>query len=380
MGRSQSQFKSGRHESQGLRITGRTALRTTRASTGFAKINISRGHYVGVNDGLVVHNSYSGGSEIPLNPAPAANNILFSVVDGFGAPIFQIPAAGGPAVYGDKLRAGTGVFGPFMSMDGTTNPPSLKMASGGRLWGGAGSPTDATNGILIGPASVGDLWYDSTIHNGSSLGLVWSVCSAAGTPGTWQSTLKPSITDVILSNNPFGLSNSESIPRRLLNNNAITITPSATLQVSAVALPANAKLSSFSWLSGSTAAVTPTHQWMGLYDVNGNLLARSADVTSRAIAANAQIGYAIAKAADGVTSISSFTTTYNGLYYLSLVVGATGTMPTATGYTGLASANGSALSGVVAGTSANGSGIPPSTAFSLGTLTVTANNIYMGIR
>lgn len=43
---------------------------------------------------------------------------LVQVFDHNGSPIWSIPPAGGPRVYGDYSSAGAGVFGPFTGLDG----------------------------------------------------------------------------------------------------------------------------------------------------------------------------------------------------------------------------------------------------------------------
>lgn len=102
--------------------------------------------------------------------------------------------------------------------------------------------------------------------------------------------------------------------------------PSGDLVLTAVYLPAGVTMSKLGWVSGATAAVTPTHQWMGLYDDKFNQLATTADGTTSAIAAHTAYQYDIAETASGAAS--SFTTTYSGRYYIGILVVAS-TMPTA---------------------------------------------------
>ena len=114
---------------------------------------------------------------------------------------------------------------------------------------------------------------------------------------------------------------------------------SGQLYMSAIPILAGTVVSNLSYVTGSTAAVTPTHQWAALFDLNRNMLAASADGLAAAIAANTVIAYPIATTAAGAAT--SFTTTYTGLYYIGVLVNA-GTQPTlACGpvYTGTAVAN-----------------------------------------
>jgi hypothetical protein len=94
------------------------------------------------------------------------------------------------------------------------------------------------------------------------------------------------------------------------------ITPgSAGQYFSAIVLPAGLTIGHLAFVSVA-AGSGMTHQWFGLYDLNYNLLAATADATSAAWAANTAKSLAIATTAQG--SQSSFTTTYSGIHLLTV--------------------------------------------------------------
>jgi hypothetical protein len=108
----------------------------------------------------------------PTAPRTGAGQLL-EIYDTISEPICSVPIAGGLAMFGDKLRAGEGVFGPFISLDGVN--AAILFASGQRLWSGAGAPGTITN------SSAGDIYFNQT-GDGVSLHNMY-VQSA--TLGTW---------------------------------------------------------------------------------------------------------------------------------------------------------------------------------------------------
>lgn len=79
-------------------------------------------------------------------------------------------------------------------------------------------------------------------------------------------------------------------------------------------LPKGLVISNISFTSGNTGATTPTNQWFTLHNSSRVALARTADATTAAWAANTTKTLAIAQATAGTAS--SYTTTYAGLHYL----------------------------------------------------------------
>lgn len=94
-----------------------------------------------------------------------------------------------------------------------------------------------------------------------------------------------------------------------------------TVYMAGVWLPVGMTITNISWITGTTAANTPTHWWLGLANSAGLQQAHTADQTTGAIAANTLITKALT---------ATYQTTTTGLYYLLLSVTAT-TNPTATG-------------------------------------------------
>ena len=105
-----------------------------------------------------------------------------------------------------------------------------------------------------------------------------------------------------------------------------TSTPtSQTLYLVPIWLPQGQVVSNISFVSGSTAMVTPTNWWFTLHNRSRVALARTADQLTAAWAANTVKTLAIAQATAGAAS--SYTTTYGGLHYLGVMIKAS-TVPT----------------------------------------------------
>jgi hypothetical protein len=109
--------------------------------------------------GVVINDANLTETPLVINDvAPGRGNSiqLFEIYDHLGNPIFSIPPAGGPAVYGDALRAGTETSGPFIALDGVNNALrwDISQATGGeaRMYAGWGNPSST----LAGPG----IYYD----------------------------------------------------------------------------------------------------------------------------------------------------------------------------------------------------------------------------
>lgn len=114
----------------------------------------------------------------------------------------------------------------------------------------------------------------------------------------------------------------ETMPRTSVTTvTSIGTQTSGTMYMFAVTIPAGSVISSASILIGTTAAGTPTHTYMGLYDKNLALLAQSADFLTGAIGASALYTQAM---------VTPYTTTYTGLHYIAMLSVAT-TCPTLMG-------------------------------------------------
>ncbi|MDX2538575.1 right-handed parallel beta-helix repeat-containing protein [Streptomyces scabiei] len=101
-----------------------------------------------------------------------------------------------------------------------------------------------------------------------------------------------------------------------------TSTPtSGTLYLVPIWLPKGLVISNLSFVSGGTAVATPTNWWFTLHNSAKVALARTADQTTAAWAANTAKTLAIAQTTAGAGS--SYTTTYTGLHYLGVMIKAT---------------------------------------------------------
>ena len=146
--------------------------------------------------------------------------------------------------------------------------------------------------------------------------------------GAWWSrdpngVVAPMISPSEFSASPTGALG-ETFPRCLGSTATATQAIGATtgtVYMVGLWLPAGLTVTNLNWISGSTAAGTPTHWWLGIASSAGLQLAHTADQTTSAIAANTLITRALT---------ATYTTTATGLYYLLLSVTAT-TNPTATG-------------------------------------------------
>lgn len=101
-------------------------------------------------------------------------------------------------------------------------------------------------------------------------------------------------------------------------SNVVATPTTGVLYMVGVALPLGYPVGHLSWISGSQAAVTPTHWWFGLYDSARVQLAVTADQTSAAWAANTVKTLNVATTAAGAAT--SFITTYAGFHYLGFMM------------------------------------------------------------
>ncbi len=113
-----------------------------------------------------------------------------------------------------------------------------------------------------------------------------------------------------------------TMPIPVIDSATLTTLVSGSVCAMAVYIPSGVTVHSISFLSGTTALATGTHQVFGLYDNNLNLLATTTDDTSTAWAAQSIKTLTLTP--------SDFTTTYDGLYYVAILVAAT-TVPSLTG-------------------------------------------------
>lgn len=130
----------------------------------------------------------------------------------------------------------------------------------------------------------------------------------------------------------------QNFDRRRARDSAAPLT-SGRESMTGITLPAGMTISSIAITSGTTAfaaGATSNNKWFTVRDDVGNLLAWTTDDGATAWAASTEKVLAIAKDGAGAT-ITSFTTTYTGRYYIGVMVsavGAGGVVPTILGMIG----------------------------------------------
>lgn len=141
---------------------------------------------------------------------------------------------------------------------------------------------------------------------------------------------------------------------------------SGRLSMYAVYLTAGTVVTSASFLSGGTAAVTPTHQWFALFDSSRVLRKVTNDDTTTAWAANTVKTLTFAG--------GTYTVPSDGLYYLGIMVEA-GTVPSLLGMIG--SSVLAAIPPIVQGSADTGMSNPPTVgSFTAAALTASSTRPY----
>lgn len=165
---------------------------------------------------------------------------------------------------------------------------------------------------------------------------------------------------------PTNATFAETVPRWAAASNLSALTTQVMLTVG---LPLNAGdlVTSLTFVSGATAAGTPTNWWFALYSPAGALLGQTADQTSGAWAANTAKTVALA---------APVLITTPGLYYAAVMVKAT-TVPTLRGATvGDAVVAGAVVTGAKVLAQTSGSGLTDTAPATIATPTTVANVPY----
>jgi hypothetical protein len=141
--------------------------------------------------------------------------------------------------------------------------------------------------------------------------------------------------DFFLNGKPL-LTFDENFPRDQITTDLVASIVTAVMTSVAFPMVQGNIVTSLTFLSGATALGTPTHAWAALYDVNGNLLAQSADQPALAWAADTAVTFTLA---------TPQTVPVTGVYYAALMVAAT-VVPTLMGKSvGRAKAAGAIITG-----------------------------------
>lgn len=231
-----------------------------------------------------------------------------------------------------------------LSVDGDATNRYGVAADGATTWG----PGNATRDTKLYRNAAGELKTDTswTVVGSGTIGGAQLLAGGAGVLGFRNATTPPASTpsggavmyasgggmfvkDV--GGSPFGLIDgppsgsaptgaiAETIPRWACGSSTNTFV-SGTLYLQAIWLQAGQTVSSITFMSGGTAATTPTHWWFALVDKNYVLRGHTADQTTGAFAANTAFTKAL---------VTPYVATYTGLHYVGIMMTATG-MPTLT--------------------------------------------------
>lgn len=201
--------------------------------------------------------------------------------------------------------------------------------------------------------------------------------SAPATPPTpeslvWAQSVVAHANALIRSDAPTS-SLAQNFSRYLAGVNGAVLSSG---RVSAVGmyLPAGMVVSNIIWVSATTAGGTLTNQWAFIADASRVMVARSADGTSGAWAANTAKTFAIAQIASGASSTYTIPTT--AFYYVGLMVAAT-TVPTLLSAPAAAITTGLNLAPILSGTSNTGMTTPPGFPTTFNALTVAGTPPYV---
>jgi parallel beta-helix repeat protein len=282
--------------------------------------------------------------------ATLSGNTLRSI----GSNALNVSGSVGVNVTGNTVDTTTSNFGAFIGQgaDGTTNSTDA-VVTGNQITSPASSgirlSTNATGCLVTGnkvrkgggaatsALSMAASATGCTVLSNDFSGNSWSAATAMSVstaapvtgPGGMQALPGSNTVDTDLSPLPaleaaMRPSGRYETTSRLRLGTSSTPT-SGTLYLVPIWLPKGLVVSNITFVSGGTAAVTPTNWWFTLHNSSKVALARTADQTTSAWAANTVMTKAIAQATAGTAS--SYTTTYAGLHYLGVMIKAT-TVPT----------------------------------------------------
>ncbi|MEU1496044.1 right-handed parallel beta-helix repeat-containing protein [Streptomyces sp. NPDC005732] len=222
----------------------------------------------------------------------------------------------------DVLVSGNTITAPASSGIRLSTGAARCTVTGNRVKKGSGAATSAlsmaataTDCTIIGNDFSGNSWSAATAMSVSTAAPVTGPGSMQALPGSNQvdTDLTPQ-SALEAAMRPSGRYETTS---RLRLGTSSTPT-SGTLYLVPIWLPKGLVISNITFASGGTAAVTPTNWWFTLHDSTKKALARTADQTTAAWAANTLMTKAIAQTTAG--SASTYTTTYAGLHYLGVMI------------------------------------------------------------
>ncbi|MGW7053143.1 right-handed parallel beta-helix repeat-containing protein [Streptomyces sp. NPDC054887] len=204
-------------------------------------------------------------------------------------------SATGCLVVGNQVRKGSGATLSGISLDAS-----------------------ATSAVVLDNDLTGNSWSASTALPVSTAAPVTGPGNMTAVPGSnlvdTDLTALPALEAALRPTSRYETTS------RLRCGTASTPT-SGSLYLVPIWLPKGLVVSNITFTSGGTAAVTPTNWWFTLHNSSRVALARTADQTTSAWAANTVKTLAIAQTTAGAGT--SYTTTYAGLHYLGVMVKAT---------------------------------------------------------
>jgi len=297
------------------------------------------------------------------NAGAAGETYYFDQASVVKGPIatWQLPGAGSPQLLqdGQSIAQLTTNFRAKIASNGTgaveANTDSGDGSGGFKVGDGAG-------GTLLSVTSSG------VAGSGTTLPLTGSGVSPLDAVAYRQMTMAASLRPNALQYETFPRGVAPTV------SNAGTVIGTGILNLDAIWLPKGVVVSSLNYLTGATAATTPTNWWFGLYDSSRVQLATTANQTTTAIAAATAVSLPIATIASG--SASSFTTTYAGLHYIGIMVAAT-TPPTLIGAVVSATLVGQVP--ILCGTSDTAQTVPPAFPHTANALTAVSAMHYAGV-
>ncbi|MFE7899163.1 right-handed parallel beta-helix repeat-containing protein [Streptomyces sp. NPDC057424] len=237
-------------------------------------------------------------------------------------------SATGCLVVGNQVRKGSGTTTSGVSLDSSaTSAVVLDNDLSGNSWSASTALAVSTAAPVTGPGGMTALPASNVVD--SDLTPLPALEAAISPAGRYETTSR-------------------------LRLGTASTPVSGALYLVPIWLPKGLVVSSITFVSGGTAAVSPTNQWFTLHNSSRVALARTADNTTTAWAANAAKTLNVAQTTAG--SASSYTTTYNGLHYLGFMVAA-GTMPNIVGEGSLPAAVANAAPGF--GSTNSGQTTPP---------------------
>lgn len=262
---------------------------------------------------------------------------------------------------------------------GGTDAPAPGTSQSWTVAASGGFPTADSDGSPPTQFHVSDPAQASEIIlvTDNTAGLVWTVTRGAeGTTPVAHTagfTIKQVVTagglgalSLPLYAQPYGCT-AASMARSQASNTAIA-PASGTLCVTSLVIPQYTVVSNLTFVTGGTAETGGTHGWHVLLDSTLKVVAVSADQTGAAVWSPANTPITLA-------ATSAYTTTYTGLYYIGVMVVATG-MPTFNGSAGLGTSGAMGQAPVFCGTSSTGQTTPPAIGTTMTALTAASFNFY----